>query len=68
MLCTIGAGEGYEELLARTIVLASGSMRLRALTLEKLIDVKTRAGRAKDFAVLPVLAATLDEQRKKSGV
>jgi hypothetical protein len=40
-------------------------MNLHVLQLERLIGVKERAGRAKDLAALPVLRATLEEQRRK---
>ena len=37
---------------------------IRVLGLSRLIAVKAKAGRPKDRAVLPVLVATLDEQRR----
>ncbi len=37
---------------------------VRVLALTRLIDIKRRAGRAKDLAVLPFLEATLDEVRR----
>ena len=61
VLCELGPGEGYEQLLDDTFVLASG---VRVLDLARLIVVKARAGRPKDRAVLPVLIATLDEKRR----
>jgi hypothetical protein len=63
-LCELGDGEGYDELLAHTIVVGDGGLALRVLDLETLIAVKARAGRPKDKAVLPVLIATLEERRK----
>ena len=41
-------------------------LQVRVLGLARLIAVKARAGRPKDRAVLPVLIATLDEQRKQT--
>ena len=64
VLCELMPGDGYEELLPSTVVLELGELRVRVLRLEKIIEMKSRAGRAKDKAVLPVLLATLDEQRK----
>lgn len=37
---------------------------VRVLALTRLIDIKRRAGRVKDLAVLPFLEATLDEVRR----
>lgn len=63
ILCELGPGEGYEELLGDTELFGA----LRVLSLPRLIAVKRAAGRAKDRAVLPVLIATLDEARKLAG-
>jgi hypothetical protein len=41
-------------------------VQCRALTLERVIEVKRRAGRPKDLAALPVLLATLDEIQRSS--
>jgi hypothetical protein len=64
VLCELGEGEGYEEILADTVLVDDGSITLRVLGLPRLIAVKARAGRPKDRAVLPVLVATLDEQTR----
>jgi hypothetical protein len=37
----------------------------RVVSLERLIGIKSRAGRPKDLAPLPALRATLDEIRKQ---
>jgi hypothetical protein len=37
---------------------------IRVLDLPALIEVKRRAGRPKDLALLPVLEATLDERNR----
>jgi hypothetical protein len=39
-------------------------MKLRLLTLEKLIELKEAANREKDRAVLPLLRQTLEAKRK----
>ena len=64
VLCELSLGEGYDELLPHTVLLELAGYRVRVLGLEKIIEAKTRAGRPKDRAVLPVLLATLDEIRK----
>lgn len=61
-LCEIGSAEGFEELDSASIEVADGGLRLRVLGLDKLIEVKTVAARAKDKLVLPVLLALRDEQ------
>jgi len=63
-LCELGEGQGYEQLLPHTVVMTDGDLTLRVLDLPTLIDVKSKTGRAKDRAVLPVLLATLEESTK----
>ncbi len=55
--------QGYDELVAwsHEVVLDEGTFYV--LDLERLIEVKRRANRDKDRAVLPVLEATLKEQQ-----
>ncbi len=65
VLCELSEGEGYDELLDDTLMVANGELTLRVLSLSRLIAVKARAGRPKDRAVLPMLVAALDEQRRK---
>ena len=43
---------------------AGQSMNVQVLSLTRLIDVKEKAGRAKDLAVLPLLRATLARSEK----
>ena len=66
----LGAIDGtrtYEDLLEFSRELTVGpNAVVRVLELSTLLEVKRRAGRAKDLAVLPFLEATLDEIRKKS--
>jgi hypothetical protein len=64
VLCELGEGDGYEQLLPDTTIVSNGEITLRVLGLPRLIAEKTRAGRPKDKAVLPVLIATLEEQRR----
>jgi hypothetical protein len=63
-LCELGVGQGYEELLSHVERIASDGRTLQVLDLPTLIDVKTKAGRAKDRLILPILLATLDERSR----
>lgn len=64
-LGTIDDRRGYEDLLSGTVEMALGDGRkFRVLSLAALIDAKTRSGRPKDLAVLPVLRATLAESER----
>jgi hypothetical protein len=63
-LCELGAGQGYDELLAHTESVVDEGRQLRVLDLPTLIAVKTKAGRPKDRLALPILIATLQERDK----
>ncbi len=63
-LGTIDEGKGYEDLLPHTNVLRlDDGAEARVLDLETLIEIKRRAGRPKDLAVMPILEATLRESK-----
>jgi hypothetical protein len=65
-LGTVDGEKTYEDLLASCRELAVGAnATVKVLELSMLLEVKRRAGRPKDVAVLPFLEATLDEIRKK---
>jgi hypothetical protein len=64
LLGTIGAGRSYGDLLPHSDEIEMGTLRLRVLSLEKLIEVKEETGFEKDKAILPVLRQTLLERRK----
>jgi hypothetical protein len=67
-LGTVDTDKSYEDLLANTDELSIGpAATVRVLTLAALIEIKRRAGRGKDLAVLPYLEATLDELRRMRG-
>lgn len=66
-LCELNPGQGYDELSADTEIVRDGSIELRVLTLEKLIEVKAATGRDKDRLALPLLVATLQEREKSAG-
>lgn len=59
VLGTIDTDAGFEELLPHSVRLEVDGRTVLALGLARLIEVKERAGRPKDLAVLPVLRATL---------
>jgi hypothetical protein len=63
VLCELGEGIGYEELLARVEMVEDGAVSLQVLDLPTLIAEKTRAARPKDRLALPLLLATLAERR-----
>ena len=65
LLCELAPGEGYEQILQDTVVMAREAHQLRVIALERLIQVKVAAGRPKDRIVVPILIATLEEQRER---
>jgi len=66
-LGTVDDGKRYEDLLAFSKELSVGdNVVVRVLELSMLLEVKRRAGRPKDLAVIPFLEATLDEIRNKT--
>ncbi len=66
VLGTLTEDLGFDELVRDTIEIPVGASKVRVLSLAKLIEVKERAGRAKDLAVLPLLRATLDRIRGRT--
>ncbi len=67
LLGTIGAGWNYADLLPYSGEIEIGNLRLKVLSLEKLIEVKEETSFEKDKAILPILRQTLLEKRKKGG-
>jgi len=65
LLCTIGDGLTYEQLLpySERMDLEEG-LAIRVLRLEKLIELKEQLGSEKDRAMLPLLRRTLEEKRR----
>ena len=55
----------YEDVLADTIDVELGDIRVLALDLARVIKAKEFAGRPKDVAVLPVLRAALAEIKRR---
>jgi hypothetical protein len=64
-LGTIDGGKAFEDLLSSTteIMLSSGAT-VRILDLPALLEIKRRAGRPKDQAVIPLLEATIAERTR----
>jgi hypothetical protein len=60
LLRDLGEGLAFEDLAERTHTYEVAGVRVRALDLKTLIEVKERVNRDKDRAVLPVLRRTLE--------
>jgi len=67
-LGAVGDQQSYEDLLdhAPEVELERG-LSVRVIDLPTLIELKEKAGRPKDLAVLPVLRATLAESLRRKG-
>ncbi len=65
VLGTLDEGVGYDQLLPDVVSLHAGGVAVQVLSLERLIEVKERAGRLKDKAVLPLLRSTLERGRRR---
>ena len=65
VLGTIGRDHDFMALLPHTDELEVKTMRLRVLSLEKLIAIKEEIGHVKDMQALPLLKKTLEEKTKK---
>lgn len=63
-LGTVDSDKSFEDLLPLSRVIQLYGAGLWVLDLPALIEVKRRAGRPKDRALLPVLEATLEERNK----
>jgi len=65
LLGTIGQGHDYGQLLHETVELEiGGGLKVRVLSLERLVKTKEETGQEKDKAVLPVLRRLLEERSK----
>jgi hypothetical protein len=63
-LGSVDGDKTYEDLLPLSRAISLDQNEIRVLDLAALIDVKRRAGRPKDLALLPVLEATLEESKR----
>jgi hypothetical protein len=55
---------GYDDVKSGVLELEVDGRLVKVLSLERLIETKRAAGRAKDLAVLPLLEATLEATRR----
>lgn len=67
LLGEMSAIGGYDAIVGRAIEMGVAGHTVKVLALEDLIRTKRAAGRPKDLAVLPVLEATLQMLREKTG-
>lgn len=66
LLGAVGNGQGYVDLLPRSVEMRVGrGLAVRVLDLRTLIELKEALGGEKDAAVLPVLRRTLEEQSRR---
>ncbi|MCA9593177.1 MAG: hypothetical protein KC776_07695 [Myxococcales bacterium] len=65
VLGTIDESAEYADLLEDTVTVDVEGMKIAVLSLARLIEIKERAGRPKDLAVLPVLRSTLERAQRK---
>jgi hypothetical protein len=65
LLGTAGKGRDYADLSRHSVSMQIGSLRIKVLDLETLIQIKEELGGEKDRAILPILRRTLEERRKR---
>jgi hypothetical protein len=66
VLCEISGQRGYEDLAPHARDIVERSLCVRTLDLPMLIQVKTEAGREKDFQAIPIMLATLEERKRRA--
>jgi predicted nucleotidyltransferase len=66
LLGEVAGGGNYEQLLPYSSELEAFGVRIRCVTLERLIQLKRAAGRPKDWEALAELEALLEERRKRA--
>jgi predicted nucleotidyltransferase len=66
LLGEVAGGGTYEQLLPYTIEAEAFGVRLRIVTLERLIQLKRAAGRPKDLEAIAELVALLEERRRSA--
>ena len=55
----------YEDITSDIVEKDLGDFKVKVLSLRRIIEAKTKAGRPKDLAMLPVLRATLREVERQ---
>ncbi len=69
LLGTIGRGHGYEDLLEHAAEMQiGGGLKVRSLSLERLIEVKQETAGEKDRAVMGILLRTLEQKARPAGM
>lgn len=63
ILCRLHDERGYHELIERSRTVSDGSLRVRVLDLDALIDIERSTGRQRDKLVVPILVALRDRVR-----
>jgi hypothetical protein len=66
LLGSVEENTSYEDLLPDVVWYEVAGVVVRVVSLERLIAIKEKLTRDKDRAVMPVLRATLEEQRRAS--
>lgn len=64
-LGTIDGDRDYEDLLHTSTVVDLDGRAVRVLLLGELLEIKKRAGRPKDLAVVPYIEATIEELARR---
>jgi hypothetical protein len=65
VLGTIGRGLSYEDLVPHTVEMdIGGGVRVRVLSLAKIVALKEELAGEKDLAVLPILRRTLEQKQR----
>jgi predicted nucleotidyltransferase len=64
LLGEVPGGRTYAELLTHSQEMEANGIKYQCATLERLIQMKRAAGRAKDLEIIAALVALLEERRK----
>lgn len=62
VLLRLHDARGYEDLVAHSLEVVDGALRVRVVDLDTLIEIKRSTGRARDALVLPLLLAIRDRR------
>jgi len=66
VLGEIAGGHDYETLVAGTADIEVGGRRVRVLSLEQLVETKSRAGRPKDLAAVQLIRHAIQERDRRT--
>jgi len=62
VLCRLHDARGYHQLLPTSHEVSEGSLRVRVVDLDALIEIKRSTGRQRDLLVVPILEALRDRR------